>query len=461
MVIQSFFRLALFSALLTSWQSLFAAPNIVFLYADDLGYRDLGCMGSDFYETPRIDSVASEGMAFTSAYACAPNCAPSRACLLSGYYSPRHGVFTVGDPERGNDSFRKLVPTPNNTTLADEFVTLAEALQDADYRTGGFGKWHLGGEPTKQGFDVFVQRQDLGFGRGYFRQRRTNEEGAGRAYLTEELAALAANFVRENRDESFFLYLSFHSVHTPIQAREALVEKYEAKQPGERHNHPMYAAMVESLDTAVGVVLDELEQQGLAEETLVIFYSDNGGYGPATTMVPLRGSKGMLYEGGVRVPLLVRWPAVVEAGSRSDETVIGVDFYPTLLEIAGRPLAEAKDGVSFVPLLRQKGTLDRDALYWHFPAYLEAYRRELGPFRTTPAGAIRSGDWKLIEYFEDGRLELYNLRDDVGEQHNLANDEPTVAARLHQQMAEWREEVSAPVPSTTNPKYDPRAEWRP
>ena len=439
-------------------------PNIVLFFIDDLGWKDVGFMGSGYYETPHVDRLASESMVFTDAYSCGPNCAPSRASLMSGLYTPRHGIFTVGNPDRGKAPFRKLISIPNKTVLDDEFVTIAEALQAAGYVTATMGKWHLGPDPTTQGFDLNIAGREWGSpsGGGYhspykYPNLEQPEEGE---YLTDRLGDEAVRFVEaQSEDRPFFLYLTHYAVHTPIQAKADLASKYEAKSPTAAHDNPKYAAMIESMDDSVGAVLAALDDKGFTDDTIVLFYSDNGGHGFVTKMTPLRGSKGMLYEGGVRVPLTVKWPGVVEAGSRCDVPVIGVDLYPTFLETTGtpRPQGVTLDGESLVPLLKQSGPLDRDALYWHFPAYLEGYTERHGPFRTTPAASIRIGDYKLIEFFEDGTRELYNLAEDVGEERNLADEMPEKVRELHRRMLAWRDEVAAPVPTEPNPKYDPTA----
>jgi len=426
-------------------------PNIVFILIDDLGFRDLGCYGSKYYETPSIDKLAAEGMVFTGAYANAPNCAPTRACLMSGQYTPRHGVYTVGSPERGQARLRKLIPTANKTNLDTKFVTIAEALKAGGYTSACIGKWHLGNakpfRPVDRGFDV-VFRKDRG---AYF-----NKEGE---YLTDRLTDEAVKFIEQNRDKPFFLYLSHHAVHTPIQAKKELIEKYKKKKGDDVHNNPTYAAMIESTDQSVGAVCDKLNELGLTDNTVVVFFSDNGGYGNATSMAPLRGSKGMLYEGGIRVPMLARWPGKTKPGSVCDVPVIGLDFYPTFLEMTGapKPSGHILDGESIAGLLKGASSLKRKAIFWHFPAYLESYNERQWPWRTTPAGAVRQGDWKLIEFFEDGKVELYNLKDDIGEKNDLAKTMPAKAKELHRLLVKWRKSVEAPVPTEKNPRYDPDA----
>ena len=441
-------------------------PNIVMFFIDDMGWRDVGFMGSKFYETPHIDKLAGQGMVFTSAYANAPNCAPSRACLMSGQYTPRHGVFTVGDPARGHDRFRKLIPIKNKTVLDAKFVTIAESLKTTGYVTATMGKWHLGKDPATQGFDINVGGNTSGSPRGgYFSPYKNPQlaDGPKGEYLTDRLSDEAVQFIDKHQDKPFFLYLTHYAVHTPIQGKPELIEKYRKKKTTAEHNNATYAAMVESTDDSVGKVLAKLDELKLADNTLVVFFSDNGGYGPATSMAPLRGSKGMLYEGGIREPMIVRWPGHVKPGSRCEVPVIGIDFYPTFLEAAGapKPTNYTLDGESLLPLLTQTGSLKRDAIFWHFPAYLQAYRTVTGPFRTTPAGAVRQGDFKLIEFFEDRRLELYNTRDDIGETNNLASKLPEKTKQLHQLLRDWRRSVNAPVPTQRNPKFDPAAKWTP
>ncbi len=447
-----------------------ASPNIVFLYIDDLGWRDAGFMGSTYYRTPHLDRLASESVVFTNAYANAPNCAPSRASLLTGQYPPRHGIYTVDSPARGESRLRRLIPAPNKTDLELGIVTLAEALKAKGYATAHIGKWHLGrlGHlPTDQGFDVNIAGNRRGSPPGYFfPYQRGNytltdlrQGGSEGEYLTDRLTDEALRFIDSHSEVPFFLYLSHYAVHTPLQAKESLVARYRKKPGDEAHNNPIYAAMIESVDESVARVLGRLDSLGLRENTVVVFFSDNGGYGPATSMAPLRGSKGMLYEGGIRVPLVIRAPGV-QSGSRRDTTpVIGTDLYPTILELAGEqaPPTQPLDGVSLVPLLRGDGPLEDRALFWHFPAYLEAYRGMSVPWRTTPAAAVRQGAYKLIEFFESGRLELYDLEADIGEQNDLAEAMPREVEKLYKRMKAWRQTVNAPVPRELNPDYDPEA----
>ncbi|MCK4872929.1 MAG: sulfatase [Phycisphaerales bacterium] len=452
-------------------------PNFVFILIDDLGWNDPAFMGSDFHQTPHIDRLARDGVVFTSAYANAPNCAPSRACILSGQYPPRHGVYTVGSSARGSAFRRKLIPIENTAALAPDHVTLAEVLHAAGYATGHVGKWHLGDDetgPKPQGFDVNVAGNHAGHPKSYFSpyQNKDLADGPQGEYLTDRLTDEALRFIEANRSRPFFLYLSHYAVHTPIQAKSDVVAKYKRIQDANRatgtntrHQHARYAAMIESVDDSIGRVLRQLDELQLADNTVVIFFSDNGGHGGVTNQRPLRGAKGMLYEGGVREPMIIRWPRMTQSGRRCDVPVIGIDLFPTLLEIAGvaKPPEKLLDGVSLVPLMRGKASLPHRALFWHFPCYLQGDHPDSHDrgWRTTPCGAVREGDWKLIEYFEGGELELYNLANDIGERNNLAAKRPEKARELHALLRNWRRQVQAPVPVKRNPLYKPESEGTP
>ena len=431
-------------------------PNIVFILADDLGWADLPCYGNAFNEAPNLDRLAREGMRFTDAYAAGPVCSPTRASILSGQYPARCGItdFIPGYwlP------YEKLRTPLNRQSLPLEAVTLAEAMKPAGYACGMFGKWHLGGKPfypDRQGFDAML----VSSGWGHFLPPAVTDPKLGvpeGSYLAEVLTERAERFLEENRRRPFFLLLNHFAVHIPLEARNALIEKYQAKpRPASGVNNPVYAAMVEHVDASVGRIVRKLDELGLADDTVVVFFSDNGGlyretfvykeYNP-TTNTPLRSEKGSLYEGGIRVPLVVRWPGTVKPGSLCREPVSSVDFYPTFLEMAGLdpPFGHPLDGRSLLSLWKEKGRPKRDAIYWHYPHY----------HHTSPAGAIRRGDWKLIEFFEDGRLELYHVREDMSERRNLAGVHPERAAGLRKKLAEWRVSVNADMPEP-NPDYDP------
>lgn len=426
-------------------------PPIVLLLVDDLGWTDLGCTGSRYFETPAIDRLAAAGAKFTSAYSAGPNCAPSRASLLTGRYPPRHGVTQVGARPRGRAQDRRLVEHPSRTALAPEEVTIAEALAPAGYVSAVVGKWQLGdGEsaPFAQGFAVDRTGPNPGYHGPWKKPIAGIGRGAEGEYLTERLAEESAAFVRAHAGEPFFLFHAFHAVHTPIQPRRELRERFAARPAPGLQRHAGYAAMVASVDAAVGRILGALEEAGLADEALVILTSDNGGHERYTSNLPLRGGKGMLYEGGIRVPLIVRWPGRVPPGAVVDAPVSQIDLFPTLLEAAGLapPADLALDGASLLPLLTGGGPPPHEALFWHFPHYLEGYVPAHGLWRTTPAGAIRMGRYKLIEFFEDGRTELFDLAADIGETRDLATERPGLAHELRERLSAWRVAVGARLP---------------
>ena len=430
--------------------------NVVLILADDLGWTDLGCFGSDFYQSPNIDRLAREGMRFTQAYSACTVCSPTRASLMSGKYPARLRV-TDWIPGRPPANPKLLVPEWTKY-LPHEEVTLAEVFKAAGYATASIGKWHLGPAthwPKTQGFDVNLAGTDLGSPtNGYFAPWKipTLTEGKAGEYLTDRMGVEAEAYVRANALRPFFLYLPHFAVHTPIQGRQNLVNKYEKlARTGARHTNAKYAAMIESMDAAIGRVIAALEVEQILERTVIVFTSDNGGHLPTTSNAPLRVGKGSCYEGGTRVPLIVRWPGAVAAGSVSDVPVITPDLYPTLLEIAGlrRPATVALDGVSLVPLLRRQGGVGRDALFWHYPHY-QLYQQG----GTVPYGAIRAGDFKLIEFYDGRPVELYQLRDDAAEQRNLATAMPEKVRELSTRLERWRQSVGAQMPAK-NPAYNP------
>ena len=449
-------------------------PNIILLFADDLGWTDLACYGSGFYETPNLDRLSAEGMKFTAAYANAGNCAPSRACLMSGQYVPRHGVYTVGSRHRFDDvqkypnnsrwNERKLLAVENAEGLAAEKVTIAESLTAAGYRTAMFGKWHLGDrdpatQPRAQGFDV-ASFKTGGSHWDVAVSPLPEPMPPDGTYRSDWMTDRAIEFIDDNRDRPFFLYMPDYLVHVPLEAKKATIAKYEAKEPTEWHNNPVYAAMIEHIDESFGRIVDHVDRRSLAENTLIVFFSDNGGVASAkrrglehaggiSSNHPLRGMKGMLYEGGVRVPMIARWPGVIAPGTVCDTPVIGVDLYPTFLELARQdapdPARQPLDGESLLGLMSGKReALERRAIFWHMPGYL--------PSRQAPATAMRAGDWKLIENYEDGSIELYNLSDDISEEHDLAAKQPEKAAELHSMLKTWISETGARIPPR-NPAY--------
>jgi arylsulfatase A-like enzyme len=436
-----------------------AKPNIIFIMADDLGYTDVASYGSKYYETPHIDRLAAEGLKLLNFHQC-QNCTPTRAALLSGQYGARTGVYTVGGIDRFDWSKRPLRPVDNVTQLPLDRDIIADQLKAAGYATGIFGKWHIGEQgryhPAQRGFDEAIVSSGSHF---EFKTNPPTEYPAAQ-YLADFLTDKAVDFITRHQDEPFFLYLPHFGVHSPYQAKEELIKKYQAKPAAGGHNNATYAAMIHSVDESVGRVLETLDKLELSDNTVVIFTSDNGGVGgyvregiknqgDMTDNAPLRSGKGSLYEGGTRVPFVVRWPGVIQPGSTNNVPTIHVDVFPTLLEIAKAPKpGQILDGESLVKLFQDPGaSLTRNAIFQHFPGYLGA-----GPnrWRTTPVSLIHQGDWKLLEFLEDGRLELYNLRDDLGETNNLVETLPEKASELHSRLVQWRAEIHAPMP-TKNP----------
>ena len=444
-------------------------PNVLFIYLDDFGWKDTGFMGSDFYETPNLDRLASEGMIFTDAYSCAANCAPARACLLSGQYSPRHRIFNVGTRARGNAKYRRLKHVPGVDILDPNIKTWAACIQEAGYETATIGKWHLSNDPIPYGFDLNIAGTHSGSPpRGYYPPHNVPglEDAPEDEYLTDRLSHEAIEFITANRNRPWLLYLSHFAVHTPLNAKKELIAKYESKKPGRLHQHVAMATMIESVDTGVGRIIETLRRHNLTDSTIVIFYSDNGGFGGATDMAPLRGYKGTFYEGGIRVPFFVKWPGVVNPETKSMEPITGVDLFPTLCEMTGAkpPTNQPADGKSLLPLLKQESTTFGDRpIFWHFPAYLQANGRIKSEsrdrlFRTRPCSIIRQGVWKLHHYYEDNAVELYDLRSDIGETNNIATRESQKAAQLLQRLNRWRKELNAEEPTEPNPHFDREAE---
>ncbi len=436
--------------------------NIVLILMDDLGWADVGCNGSTFYETPNIDRLARQGVRFTNGYAAAPVCSPTRASIMTGKYPARTGI-TNYLPGGHQLPYSKLLPQLCTQQLPLKETTLAEALKPAGYATAHIGKWHLGPDerywPQHQGFDINIGGTASGMPSSFFYpQWQGNPPIVGKPgeYLTDRLTDEAISFIRSNAMRPFFLYLPHYAVHVPIEAKRELTAKYRKKlKPGQLQNDPVYAAMIESMDQSVGRLMGTLDDLKLADRTVVVFTSDNGGLSapewkmkPVTSNAPLREGKGHVYEGGIREPFLIRWPGVAP---RVDDTPIcSVDLYPTLVEAAGARLPSVKiDGVSLKPLITASQPLPARPLYWHYPHYSNQLGR--------PAGAMREGDWKLVELFEDGKLELYNLAADIGEKNDLAGKHPDRVRQMHAKLAAWRRSVHARMP-VRNPKYDPARE---
>ena len=444
--------------------------NFVVILMDDLGWADLSCYGSKFYETPNLDRLAATGIKFTNGYAACPVCSPSRASIMTGKFAARVGV-TNYLPGKHQLPYSKLLPPESKPFLDLKETTVAEVLKAAGYSTAHVGKWHLGPTPEywpeKQGFDVNIGGSNSGMPKSFFYpQWKGNPPVDGRdgEYLTDRLTDDAIGFIRANKSRPFFLYLAHYAVHVPIEAKEEMVKKYRAKlKPGQAQDDPVYAAMIESMDESVGRIMRTLEELRLSENTVVIFTSDNGGLSapewklkPVTSNAPLREGKGHIYEGGIREPFIVKWPGVKP---RIDDTpVCSVDILPTLADAAGAPqtMYNNIDGLSLISLIRDRKPLAERPLFWHYPHYSNQLGR--------PAGAVRQGDFKLVELYENNRLELYNLTKDIGEKNNLADKMPDKTKQLHSKLKDWRASVGAQMP-IANPNYDPKREdfgywWR-
>jgi arylsulfatase A len=429
-------------------------PNILFVLADDFGWSQVGCYGSNFYETPNIDRLASEGMRFTDAYAACPVCSPTRASIMTGKYPARLHLtdFIAG----GSFPYEKLKQPEWQKFLPLEEATIAEVLKAAGYATASFGKWHLSIDkkppkslpfnPDKQGFDEsFIT---------YKPSSRTDPDSD--AHNVEAITQKSLDFMESNKDRPFFLYVPHNTIHAPVLGKKKLLEKYKSKPDSDLpQNNPVLGAMIEELDDSVGRLLKKLEELKIADKTIVVFFGDNGGLEKNAKQTPLRSGKANLYEGGIREPLIVRWPGVVMPGSICGEPVISVDFFPTFLEILGleRKSSHVIDSVSLVPLLAQSGGLNRKAIFWHYPHY---HSSSIGP-----CGAVRAGDYKLIEWFDEticgpgNEFELYNLKQDIGEQDNLAERMPEKTTELKEMLSAWRTKVNAQM-LTPNPNYNPK-----
>ena len=443
-------------------------PNIVLVLIDDYGWADTGSYGSTYHRTPNIDALARRGMRFSDAYAAAPVCSPTRAALLTGKH-PARLHLTDWLPGRADAPAQRLARPTIRQQLPLEETTLAEALKPAGYSTAHIGKWHLGGagfEPERQGFDVNIAGDETGTPLSYFAPFQRNgrfmpklDTAPPGEYLTDRLTTEAERFIEQHKDKPFLLYLAHYAVHIPMRAKAELIEKHRARpRPARGQNNPVYAAMVESMDDSIGRLMRTLEQAGLADDTVFIFTADNGGLSapegpdtPATDNTPLRAGKGYLYEGGLRVPLIVAWPGRIKAGSVNHTPVYSADLFATALAIAGLKNSTGVDGVSLLPLLTGRGQFTRDALYWHYPHYSNQ-SMNAGDL-DQPGAAIRQGDYKLIEFYQDNRIELYDLKNDLSEQHDLGRSRPRQAAALRQRLAAWREAVGAQM-MTANPLYN-------
>jgi arylsulfatase A-like enzyme len=454
-------RLALSTVLLVVAAPISAVgqpPNVIVILIDDMGWTDLGCYGSTFYETPNIDRLGASGMRLTSGYSACTVCSPTRAAVLTGKYPARlHITDWIPGHER---PYAKLKPPDWTQHLPHEETTIAEIFKAAGYVTAHIGKWHLGNEaywPTTHGFDHNIGGNHRGQPPSYFFPYERDgiklpglNFGSRQEYLTDRLTDEALTFITANKNKPFLLYLPHYTVHTPLQARPELIKKYEAKARTDApQKNPTYAAMIESLDEGIGRVTTRLETLKLIDNTIIVFTSDNGGLISSTTNLGLRAGKGSAYEGGVRVPLIVSYPPRIKPGSRSDVPAMSIDLLPTLVDLCALPQEESRpkwDGISIAPVLTQSGAVKREALYWHYPHY--------HPGAATPYSAVRAGDWRLIEWFEDDRIELYNLKDDPTEKTDLASSRTDKRDELLAMLHNWRKDVGAQMPMP-NPDYDP------
>ena len=457
--------LALFALIYAASAKAAEKPNIVLIMIDDLAWADVPFNGHAFYETPNIDQLCKSGMKYTRAYSGGPNCLPTRACLISGMYTPRTKIWTPGGRAKGKKSWMKLdVPTVGDkqpktkVRLEPSVISIAEVLKSSGYTTARFGKWHLG--PDTQGFDISDQN-----GKG-----DTSEKNYyGNIDVHEWLTDASCQFIQDNKNQPFFLFLSHWDVHTPIRARNNVTVKYEKKlksQKWKRPWDPTYSAMIEAVDLSVGRVTATLKKLGLEKNTLVIFTSDNGGYS-ITSNKPLKGQKGSLYEGGIRVPTCMTWPGVITPGSENNTPITSVDFMPTFAQLAQAKLPDNQpiDGTSLVPLLQGKSIPER-AIFWHYPLYLSAYNTDgqvhniagtdTPYWRAVPSSVICRGPWKLIHYFENNSIELYNLDQDISESKNLAQQYPQKAASLFAELKKWQTDTKAWIPTQQNAHFNPK-----
>jgi arylsulfatase A-like enzyme len=439
--------------------------NIIFILTDDLGYKDVGFTGGDYYETPNIDKLSKEGMIFNAAYAGAANCAPSRGCLISGQYTPRHGIYAVGTTNKGPVGQMRLMPIKNTQYLQPSNFTLADALKGAGYATGAFGKWHIGTDknqtdPLNQGFDVAM-----------------DANGDKKISVTEDPKAIfqitdsACNFIRKNKDKPFFAYVSHHAVHGNHQARASTLAKFKAKDKGKVHSDALFAACVYDFDEGVGKLLSCLKELGLDKNTLIVFTSDNGGT-PNSSQEPLRGNKGSFYEGGIRVPFIAKWPGKIKPGTVNSTPIINLDMYPTFAAVAKAPIPSDKilDGENLLPLFSgEKNTTSRDKIFWHFPGYLDrtVIRGRDSIFRTKPVTTMRKGNFKIMLYHEEWLLdggfdkratnnsvELFDLKNDPGEHLNIASKNPQKRDELIKDLQLWMKNTNAKMASIRTPAQE-------
>ena len=437
-------------------------PNIILINIDDMGWRDVGFMGTEYYRTPHIDELARSGMIFTNGYAAAANCAPSRASIMTGKWSTRHGIYTVSSSERGASKDRKIIPTKNTLTLSQEHHIIPQYLSPLGYTNCHAGKWHLSDDPLEYGFDHNIGGAHNGAPASYYPPyRNVDIDHDHLEYLTDVIMDKTVSFI-DTVQGPFFLNYAPYAVHTPIQPVEDLLLHYDQKPSWHDQNNPKYATMIENLDRNIGLMLAKLRERNLMQNTFIIFTSDNGGLDGITDQTPLRAGKGSYYEGGIRVPFAFIWNGRIQSGITSDQPITHLDLFPTILSAAGVSLSELEyDGSSLMDILDQKtAELDR-TLFWHFPIYLQSYTKkdEMRDtlFRTRPGSVILQDGWKLHYYFEDNEVELFDLNTDVGEQKDLSLIEQAKKEELLALLEEWWQITEAPIPTTPNPDYiDPK-----
>jgi arylsulfatase A-like enzyme len=429
-------------------------PNIILINIDDMGWKDVGFMGSKYYETPNIDKLASQGMVFSNGYAAASNCAPSRASLMTGLWTPRHGIYTVNTSERGKAKDRKLIPIKNTRTLSSKLKVIPQILKEKGYVTCHAGKWHLSDDPKTFGFDVNIGGSHAGFPKSYYPPyKNVVVEKGENSYLTDLITEKAMLFI-QNSQQPFFLYYSPYAVHLPINPVKELLPKYIRKMPHNGQRNAKYATMVENLDRNIGLLLNSLKDPN----TLIIFTSDNGGLYGITNQKPLRAGKGSYYEGGIREPFVVVWKSKIEENSKSKTPVSHLDIFPTILHAA--TISEYNgllDGTDLFPILTKKQNKIDRSLFWHFPVYIQSkkwknFKNENRDslFRTRPGSVIRKGDWKLHYYFEDRSVELFNLKHDIGEKNNVAQKNPVKVSKLKEELENWWKNTQAAIPTEKN-----------
>ncbi len=463
--------------LLTLCSTVFAQdkPSIILINVDDFGYKDVSFNNSKYYDTPNIDKLVSGGVIFNNGYAGAANCAPSRACLLSGLNTPRHGIFTVGSSKRGKSKDRKIIPIKNNTTLNSKLPTIAKIFKTAGYKTINIGKFHVGKKPSKYGFTENIAGNHHGHPKTYFSPYKNPDltDGPKGEHLPDRLTSEAINFIDTNKAKPYFLYLPYYSVHTPLQGKEELIKKYRKVSKLADINQVKYAAMIKSLDNNIGRLTKYLETNKLLDKTIIVFTSDNGGIYSFTPQLPLRAGKGSYYEGGIRVPFAIRWPAGnIPANKRLDARVSQLDLLPTLTTLSDIKIDNNNfDGIDISNYILNKNnnkTINNRAIFFHFPIYLQRYNKGKNAvserfksrdplFRTRPGSAIISGDYKLIKYYEDKNdYELFNLKNDPSEQTNIAQQNPQIKADLMKKLTNWLIKTNAPIPTKLNPEYKKR-----